>query len=590
MMKKLLIPFLFLILFIFISCDQQSKINITIEGDIASPSFPIKIQIPQSLDYEVKFFEGENEIKYEKNGSEYYFKDLKEGKHTLRMEIYKNKNKVSERTFTFYYDTTAPEIGFLNVYLKSGELNVTAASPATDLSRFILKDASNTYNFNINIKIPLKKDIGTKNFELYAVDKYGNISKEKIITINTGEDKPPKILNDTLKISVFGDTNIKLFDDWTKDEDLKVFLKTKDGIYSTYTMSEILDDTTDDGTLLVIDNGNNITTKKIKIEVEYSIPSMPSGNPKLIDYSVDTFGWDYETDIESYIVETPYEYGWKKEVETKAAYARLEKANVAMIRKKSKFGTLSFPSQPTIRFSGTFVHLVRNILESSNENLYLPQINSEFLIGGETVLGKDSVVMVESGSILKFVSNSKLVIKGVFFIMPGPGKSLINGNGEIIVDGGIFIASKTIFDKVKIIGKNAKLIYLEDSEFLENSDLISSNDFRICLYNTIGYKTQINLFNSEEIFIKESTFKNIVMNNVNMLESIKSVFANVEIENLSKAYIDNSSINTMIQKNFSWSKIVNSNINDLNVENYSRSVIDNSKILNIINKGSTVIK
>lgn len=590
-MKKVLIPLLFLLILLSSCANSKKKINIIIEGDVASPSFPIKIQVKNINNYTLKFFDENGlEIKTENTGDNYYFKNLKTGKNKILINVFSENKKIYEKAVKIFFDNVAPNIAFLNYYMKDGMLNITASSPATDLKNFILKTDDKQYTFNINLKIPISKNSGIIDYKLYAEDKYNNISKEKIIEIDTNKDEKPKIINNDLKISLFGETNIKVYDDWTPEEDLKILLKTDKKSYSIINIDEVLLEDTKEGTLIVIDNGNNITQKKINISVEKNLPSIPSGNPRLIDYSVDTFGWNYETDVDSYVVETPYKYGWKTELESKAAYARILDANVAMIRKKSKYGTLSYPSQPTIRFSGNFVHLVRNILESSEDNLYLPQINSEFLIGGKTVLGENSVVMVESGSVLKFVSNSQLVIKGLFFIMPGPGKSLISGNGEIIVDGGILIASKTILDKVNIIGKNAKLIYLEDSEFLEGSDLLSSNDFRICLYNTLGYKNNLNFHNTEEIYIKNSSFNNLNFQNVNIFESEKSSFSNMNIDGLTNIYLNNTTVKSIKQHSFSWSKILNSYVDNLELSGYSRSVLYKSNITNISTDTSVVIK
>ncbi|WGS63930.1 hypothetical protein [Marinitoga aeolica] len=589
-MKKVLIPLLFLVLLLSSCFNPEKKVNITIEGDVVSPSFPIKIDV--NIDnYDLKFFDENNmQINVKKEGNYYYFSDLKEGKNEVLISVFSENKKIFDKKFTIYFDDIPPNIVFLNYYLKGGELNLTASSPATDLEKFILENGNKKYNFNISLKIPIEKNKGIIKYRLYAKDKYGNKSKPQIIEINTDNDERPKILNDDLKISLFGKTNIKVSDDWTPTNNLNILLETEKNSYSLINIDEVLLEGSKEGTLVVIDNGNNYAEKKVNIELENNIPSIATGNPRLIDFSVDTFGWNYETDVDSYVVEVPYKYGWKQELETKAAYARLTDSNVAMIRKKSKYGTLSFPSRPTIRFSGTFVHLVRNILESSEENLYLPQINSEFLIGGQTVLGEKSIVMVESGSVLKFVSNSKLIIKGLFFIMPGAGKSLISGNGEIIVDGGIFIASKTIFDKIKVIGKNAKLIYLEDSEFLEGSDLLSTNDFRVCLYNTLGYKSNLNFHNTEEIYIKESTFNNLNFQNVNIFDSEKSSFVDMYINGLSKIFLDKTNVKKIKQDEFSWSKIMNSNIDSIDISGYSRSVLYKTRVATITENTSVVVK
>ncbi|KAF2955692.1 hypothetical protein [Marinitoga sp. 38H-ov] len=590
-MKKVITAIFLIILFLNSCSNIQKKIYIKIEGDIASPSFPIKINVSNIDEYILKFYDkNNNEISFRKDNEKIYFLNLKEGKNNIKMNVvYKNK-VIQEKTFSVYYDNTSPDISFLNYYIRNGELNITASSNATDLEKFILKTDNNSYEFNINFSLPIKKNNGVLKYELYAKDKYNNISEPKIIEIDTNKDEPPQILSQNLDISIYGNTNIKVLDDWTPVNEIKLILKTEKNIYSLINIDEVLLDNSKEGTLIAIDNGDNRVEKKVNIKLEKDLPSIPTGNPRLIDFSIDTFGWNYETDSYSYIVETPYLYGWKQNLETKAAFARVTESNVAMIREKSQFSTLSFPSYPTIRFSGTFVHLVRNILESSEENLYLPQINSEFLIGGKTVLGEKSVVMVESGSVLKFVSNSQLIIKGLFFIMPGAGKSLISGNGEIIVDGGILIASKTIFDKVRIIGNKAKLIYLEDSEFLEGSDILSTNDFRICLYNNLGYNSNLNFHNSEEIYIKDSSFKNITLYNINKLEVIKSSFNNLIVNGLSKIFLNNSIVNTITQKNFSWSKFINSNINKLLISNYSKSVIYNSEVESIESESSVVIK
>ena len=589
-MKKIFIPVLLLIIILSSCFTQNKKVEITIEGDVVSPSFPVKIDVNLE-NYELQFFDENNiEIHYEKNGDNYYFSNLKEGKNKIYIYVYEEKKKIFEKEINIYYDNTPPEIVFFNYYLRGGELNITASSPATDIQTFVLKNEGKKYEFNINLKIPLEKNKGILEYRLYAIDKYNNKSEEKIIKIDTNKDETPKIINNDLRISLFGKTNIQTIDDWTPGEDLRVYLKTENNSYSLINIDEVLLEDSKEGTLVVFDNGDNYTEKKVKIEIEKNIPSPATGNPRLIDFSVDTFGWNYETDVDSYVVETPYDYGWEVELDTKAAYARVTDSRVAMIRKKDKFGTLSFPSHPTIRFSGNFVHLVRNILESSEENLYLPQINSEFLIGGETVLGKKSIVMVESGSILKFVSNSKLIIKGLFFIMPGAGKSLISGNGEIVVDGGIFIASKTIFDKVRIIGNNAKLIYLEDSEFLNDSDLFSTNDFRICLYNTLGYKNNINLHNTEEVYIKESSFKDLTLQNVSMLNADKSSFSTLNLNSLSKAFLNQTSVKNINQRGFSWSKIMKSTIEEINISDYSRSVLYDTRIGTITENTSVVVK
>ncbi|GAB6188903.1 hypothetical protein JCM30566_06420 [Marinitoga arctica] len=589
-MRKILIPVLLLIIILSSCFSQNKKVEITIEGDIVSPSFPIKIDV-NIENYELKFFDKNNvEINYEKNGDEYYLLDLNEGENEIYVHVYSEKKKIFEKEIKVFYDSIPPEIAFLNYYLRGGILNITASSPATDLRMFVLEDKGKRYEFNINLKIPIEKNKGIIEYKLYAIDKYNNISKPKIIRLNTNEDKKPTIINNDLIVSLFGKTNIQAIDDWTPSDHLRIYLKTENNSYSLINIDEVLLENSKEGTLVVFDNGNNFTEKRVKIEVEKNIPSIATGNPRLIDFSVDTFGWNYETDVESYVVEIPYDYGWEAELDTKAAYARVTDSKIAMIRKKNKFGTLSFPSYPTIRFSGTFVHLVRNILESSEDNLYLPQINSEFLIGGQTVLGEKSIVMVESGSTLKFVSNSKLIIKGLFFIMPGAGKSLISGNGEIIVDGGIFIASKTIFDKVRIIGNNAKLIYLEDSEFLNDSDLFSSNDYRICLYNTLGYKSTINLYNTEEVYIKESSFKDLNLQNVSMLNTSKSFFVNINLSNLSKMFLNQTNVKNIIQKGFSWSKMMKSTIDKMDISDYSRSILYETRVGTITENTSVVVK
>jgi hypothetical protein len=588
-MKKVIILILLTLLLLNSCSDISKKVDINIEGDVLSPSFPIKIDVNLE-DYTLKFYnEDNNEISFKKDNNK-YFLNLKEGKNTIKVEVISQNKVIKEKSFSVIFDNTPPDISFLNYYIRGGELNITASSQATDLEKFILKSDNMTYEFNINFSMPIEKNKGILRYELYAKDKYNNISKPKIIEIDTNKDDFPQILNESLDISLYGNTNIKVLDDWTPVNEIKVILKTEKNTYSLINIDEVLLEDTKEGTLVVIDNGDNAIEKKVDIQVEKDLPSIPTGNPRLIDFSVDTFGWNYETDAFSYIVETPYTFGWRQGLETKAAFARVTDSNIAMIREKSQFSTLSFPSHPTIRFSGTFVHLVRNIIESSEDNLYLPQINSEFLIGGKTVLGEKSVVMVESGSVLKFVSNSQLIIKGLFFIMPGAGKSLISGNGEIIVDGGILIASKTIFDKVRIIGNKAKLIYLEDSEFLEGSDILSTNDFRICLYNNLGYNSNLNFYNSEEVYIKDSSFKDVSLYNINKLEGFKSVFNNLIINGLSKLFLSSSNVSNITQNDFSWSKIINSKIRELSVSNYSRSVLYNSDVENIQSESGVVVK
>ncbi|KLO23257.1 hypothetical protein X275_03630 [Marinitoga sp. 1197] len=590
-MKNSILIVVLLLLLLLSSCFYpQKRVEIKIEGDIVSPFFPVKITA--NIDnYKLKFFDNQgNEITFNKKGNLYYFTDLKNGKNMVTIKLFVDNKEIYKKYIILYFDNIPPDIVFFNYYIKSGNLNITASSPATDLKEFILEGNNKKYTFNISLKIPLEKNSGVLKYKLYAVDKYNNKSKDKIIKINTDIDEKPKILNNNLKISLFGKTNIKVSDDWTPDEDLKIILKTEKNIYSLINIDEVLLDNSKEATLIVIDNGGNYSKKRMNVELEKNILPIATGNPKLIDFSVDTFGWNYETNVDSYIVEVPYKYGWKQALDTKAAYARLTNANIAMIRKKSKYGTLSFPSQPTIRFSGTFVHLVRNILDSSEENLYLPQINSEFLIGGETTLGEKSVVMVESGSVLKFVSNSKLIIKGLFFIMPGAGKSLISGNGEIIVDGGIFIASKTIFDNVKIIGNKAKLIYLEDSEFLDGTDLLSVNDFRICLYNTLGYKSNLKFHNTEEVYIKDSTFNILTFENVNMFQSDLSYFNTLNINELTKILLNKTNISNLRQSRFSWSKVMNSNIEKMEISDYSRSILFQTNIATLTTNTGVVIK
>ncbi|MGM0639929.1 MAG: hypothetical protein ACQESN_00695 [Thermotogota bacterium] len=546
-MKKLMGLLILLTLFIFTSCSNQEKDRIVnIDETRVSPNTSLNFET--NFDYEnYDILINESPVNVQSSPGSFFINNADYGQNNLTMKFFdESENLITNYSTSIFFDNQAPQITNQNIFIEKSVLNINFEVESDDYLYSVLRvnDTLISSTTNTSFYKNIRKNSGEKNITIKLFDETYNTTTFST-SIHTNIDNKPKILSNVLSINLFSEYNLDFSDDW--DKELNIFI-TDNGINSFFYPYKILETELSTATINAFDSSNNFDFKTVKILRDKNIPKSPIINSRLISSESGFFSWVPEGDNSKYVIEIfDDDYGWYSKYDTDSSFFEIREENLSFIRKISSNRTKGFPSPPIIKFKDNLKPYASGILENINENSILNQINSPFIVASDILIDEGNSLFIESGTILRFFADSRLIVRGNLFIMPGLVESEIIGNGMIVMDGGNLIVSDTKIENIDINGDEGKLIFLEDINFLNDSNLNVQNIFRVQLYNIQ---------------------KNLGVNN---------------FKNISGLYIKNSSLNNSTILNSNEALLYNSTINDFSQSFRTRSVIENCKIASIQN-------
>ncbi|UYP00663.1 hypothetical protein OF820_03015 [Oceanotoga sp. DSM 15011] len=583
-MKYIYALFLFIISFLFVSCNKSIDYEVKLTENVFSPNIPF--EFITNFDYdEVNIYIDNSPVNDFISPGDFYIKNLKSGKHDVKLLFKNSGDEITSYATDFFYDGDAPEVSIIKNYLDKGILKVSFDFDENDVNFIELynNDTIIATSNSKNIEFPLYKDSGIINLSFKFYDDFMNYTQKKI-SINTDEDSAPVVNSDKIRINIFGDANFDFTDDW--DSELKLFIK-KDGDY--FFPYEINPSSNFNTEILVYDSNNNFSTKNVDINMDNKIPEMVDISSRLISKDSGFISWEFDPFFNEYEIEYfTKNFGWQSSIITGSSFVEIGNSEITFVRKVSENGTRGFPSVPVFKFSSSFLPYASGILEDISENTLLTQINSPFIISSDLLLEKNRSLFVESGTSIRFFADSRLIIRGNLFVMPGAAKTLFFGSGSIIMDGGNLIISKADFNNINITGKVGKLIFLEDVNF-ENSLLDISNISRFISYNNNFSNTTVNLENLFDFYSIDSKFEVLNIKNLfyGLIKDLTVKIFNIDFK--SKIASENSNIENLNLNNFSFfksfnDKILNAQINNFSLitgieESFSENISNNSGVV-----------
>ncbi len=568
-MKKLMGLLILLTLFIFTSCSNQEKDRIVnIEQIRVSPNKSLNFNT--NFNYEkYDILINESPVNAQSSPGSFFINDADYGENRLTLKFYdESSNLITDYSTSIFFDNQGPEINDFSIFIEKSILNITFETESDDYLYSVLNinDTKTSSTNNTSFYENIRKNSGEKYISLKFYDETDNITNYST-TLNTNTDKKPNIISDTLSINLFSEYDLEFSDDW--DKELNIFI-TDNGINSFFYPYKILETELSTATINAFDSSNNFDIKKIDISKDNSIPKSPIINSRLISSDSGFFSWVPEGDNSKYAIEIfDNDYGWYSKYETDSSFFEIKEENLSFIRKVSKNNTKGFPSPPIIKFTENLKPYASGILENINENSILNQINSPFIVASDILIDEGVNLFIESGTVLRFFADSRLIIRGNLFIMPGLVDSEIIGNGIIVMDGGNLIVSDTKIENIAINGDEGNLIFLEDINFKNNSNFNVENIFRVQLYN-VEKNFGSNIFkNISGLYIKNSIF-----DNANIINSNEALIINSTINDLTQSFrtrsiIENSNINFLHNTDFSYIYSIKSEIGEVNNENFS---------------------
>jgi hypothetical protein len=508
-------------------------------------------------------------VNFQSSPGSFFIKNLEYGENNLKIEFFNEKEEeITEYSTQIFFDNEGPIISSNDIFIEKSILNVNfnTNSDDYDYSELIIDDTFIASSLNTSFSKNIDKNNGNKKILIKLYDKNKNTTNYSTI-LNTDVDKPPKILSDELKINLFSEYKYNFSDDWDKEMNIFVTDNSENTYFYPY---KLLESNYSTSTINTFDSSNNFDTKTMKISKDTNIPKKPIINSRLISSDSGFFSWNSEGETSQYLIEVfEKNYGWYPKYDTDSTFFEIRDENLSFVRKISKNGTKGLPSPPIIKFTGTLKPYASGILENIEQNSILNQINSPFIVASDILIEEGTNLFIESGTTLRFFADSRLIVRGNLFIMPGLVKSKIIGSGIIVMDGGNIVISDTDIENININGDKGKLIFFENTNFLTNSKIDLENISRVQLYNVSKENGTNNFENISGIFLSDSEISNIMINN-----SYETIILNTNIENYeqnfrTRAIAENSSINNMISKDFSYFYSINTNIDNLNNNNFS---------------------
>lgn len=568
-MKKIMGLLILLTLLVFTSCTNQSKNRIVnIQNTRISPNNSLKFETNFDYDY-YKVYINDSPVNFQSSPGSFFIKNLEYGDNFLKLEFFNEKEeKITKYSTQIFFDNKGPNINSNDVFIEKSILNVNfnTNSDDYDYSELIIDDTFVASSQNTSFSRNINKDNGKRKILIKLFDKTQNTTSYSTI-LNTDIDKPPKILSDEIKINLFSEYKLNFSDDW--DKELNIFV-TDNGENSYFYPYKILESNYSTSTIIAFDSSNNFDTKTLKISKDTTIPKNPIINSRLISSDSGFFSWNPEGETSQYLIEVfEKNFGWYPKYNTDSTFFEIRDENLSFVRKISSNGTKGLPSPPIIKFTDTLKPYASGILENIEQNSILNQINSPFIIASDILIEEGTNLFIESGTTLRFFADSRLIVRGNLFIMPGLVKSKIIGSGIIVMDGGNIVISDTDIENININGDKGNLTFFEDTKFLTNSNINLENISRVQLYNVSKEKGRISLNNISGIYLLDSEISNIMINN-----SYETIIFNTDIENYeqnfrTRAIVEDSNINNMINSDFSYFYSINTKIDNLDNDNFS---------------------
>ncbi|KUK15222.1 MAG: Uncharacterized protein XD53_1352 [Petrotoga mobilis] len=534
---------------------QYENVEIMLDGDEISPS--------SFMNVEETGEQGEGAI----NSNGIYLKNLHDGVYKINIRFFDRKDRIiTEFATNITFDLTPPKPSYFHQELSAGDLNLEYKVDEEDFSMVCLyyndTKLASSNSFQDSFSIKLEKDSGIKSYILQFKDDVEN-TYNHTIEINTDVDKPPVINSDIVKVNLFSEIDTNISDDW----DDNFFVLIDDGNGVKYPSDLLLSQTTD-ATMIVFDSYKNKTEKFVTFNVDKQIPTSPEITTRLISEDLDYISWRYDPNYRNYIIERYDEiFGWKKVFEEKNTFLKNPNYDIIFVRKVTKNGTYGLPSDPIITLSEAFVPYASGTISKIDKNLFLPQINTPFVISSDILIPKEKTLLVESGNEIRLYNGAAVLVEGVMFLMPGIDKTRIFGEGEIVLNGGTVIAYDTDFENIKFTGKG-KLIFIKNSTLDKYSSIDTKNTERICLYDSSLFN-YVKITNSSGVYIDNTYLKEISLNNV-----AESLFKNSTIDLFnssinSRTIMETSTIKLMNIETFSFINIIDTKIERPNIGEYS---------------------
>jgi len=493
--------------------------------------------------------------------------NIGDGIHTINIKFLDNKNRIiTEYATNITFDSTPPKPSYFNQELSAGNLNLEYKVDEEDFSIVSLyyneTELASSTLLQDSFSIKMTKNSGIKNYILQFKDDVKNTYNHKI-EINTDIDKPPVIDSDIIRVNLFSEIDMKISDDW--DDNFLVLID--DGNEIKYPSDLLLKPTTN-ATMIVFDSNKNKTEKFVNLNVDNQIPTPPEITARLISEDLDYISWRFDPNYQNYVVERYDEiFGWKKVFELKNTFLENPNYDIIFVRKVTNNGTYGFPSDPVITLSEALVPYASGTISKIDKNLFLPQINTPFVIDTDILIPEGKTFLVESGNQIRLYNGATAVVEGLMFLMPGFDKTHIFGEGEIALNGGTIISYDTDFENIKFTGKG-KLLFLKNSNLDNYSSIDIQSIGRICLYDS-SISDYVKITNSSGVYIDNTYLKEILLNNV-----AESLFKNSTIDLFnssinSRTIMETSTIKLMNIETFSFMNSIDSKIERLNVGEYS---------------------
>ncbi|WP_158245416.1 hypothetical protein, partial [Petrotoga sp. 9T1HF07.CasAA.8.2] len=493
--------------------------------------------------------------------------DISDGPHKINIKFLDDKNRIiTEYATNITFDSTPPKPSYLNQELSAGNLNLEYKVDEEDFSTVSLyyneTELASSTSSQDSFSIKITKDSGITNYVLRFKDDVENTYDHKI-EIDTDIDKPPVINSDIIKVDLFSELDMEISDDW--DDNFLVLID--DGNEVKYPSDLLLHPTTN-ATMIVFDSNKNKTEKFVNFNVDDQIPTPPEITARLISEDMDYISWRYDPNYQNYVVERYDEIlGWQKAFELKNTFIENPNYDIIFVRKVTNNGTYGLPSDPVITLSEALVPYASGTINKVEKNLFLPQINTPFVIASDILIPEGRTFLVESGNEVRLYNGATVVVEGLMFLMPGFDKTHIFGEGEIALNGGTIIAYDTDFENIKFTGKG-KLLFFKNSTLDNYSSIDTQSIRRICIYDS-SISDYVKITNSSGVYIDNTYLKEISLNNVaeSLFKSSTIDLFNSSIN--SRTIMETSTIKLMNIETFSFMNSIDSKIERLNVEEYS---------------------
>jgi len=493
--------------------------------------------------------------------------NINDGLHTINIKFLDNKNRIiTEYATNITFDSTPPKPSYFNQELSAGNLNLEYKVDEKDFSEVSLyyneTELASSTSLQGSFSIKMTKNSGIKNYVLQFKDDVENTYNHPI-EIDTDIDKPPVINSDIVSVNLFSEINMKISDDW--DDNFLVLIDDGDKVKYP---SELLLKPTNNATMIVFDSNKNKTEKFVNFNVDDQIPTPPEITARLISEDMDYISWRYDPNYQNYVVEKYDEiFGWEKIFELKNTFIENPNYDIIFVRKVTNNGTYGLPSDPVITLSEALVPYASGTINKVDKNLFLPQINTPFVIASDILIPEGKTFLVESGNQIRLYNGSTVVVEGLMFLMPGFDKTHMFGEGEIALNGGTIIAYDTDFENIKFTGKG-KLLFLKNSTLDNYSSIDTQSIGRICIYDS-SISDYVKITNSSGVYTNNTYLKEISLNNV-----AESLFKNSTIDLFnssinSRTIMETSTIKLMNIETFSFMNSIDTKIERLNVGEYS---------------------